>query len=84
MQIPNCLGRFGYGEKTFNICNWYPILAVYDENGWNLILLCNWGPFYSESSIYQVTIEAPKDFIIASTGEQVEVKDKDDTKKYGL
>lgn len=80
--IPNCLGRFGYGEKTFNICNWYPILAVYDENGWNLDPYYAIGdPFYSESSIYQVTIEAPKDFIIASTGKQIEVKDKDDTRK---
>ncbi|HHY13840.1 MAG TPA: M1 family metallopeptidase [Thermoanaerobacterales bacterium] len=80
--IPNCMGRFGYGDKTFNICNWYPILAVYDENGWNLDPYYPIGdPFYSESAIYNVAIEVPNNFIIASTGKVVEVLDKGDDKK---
>jgi flagellar biosynthesis protein FliQ len=31
VRIPNSIGRFGYGEHTFNITNWYPIACVYDD-----------------------------------------------------
>ena len=36
IKIPNCLGRFGYGDNTVNITNWFPIACVYDDRGWNL------------------------------------------------
>ena len=78
VKLPNSLGRFGYGQKTYNVCNWYPILAVYDDDGWNLNPYYAIGdPFYSEIALYDVVIEVPKDLVIASTGTQVEIKEKD-------
>lgn len=31
VQMPNSLGRFGYGDNTYKAVNWYPIASVYDE-----------------------------------------------------
>lgn len=69
--IPNCLHRFGYGDNTINVANFYPIMAVYDGE-WNLDPYdSNGDPFYSDVANYDVTISAPSDMVIASTGEVV-------------
>jgi hypothetical protein len=67
--IPPSHGRFGCGQNTFNIANWYPILAVYDEKGWHKDPYYSVGdPFYSEVGLYEVHIKAPKDYTIAASG----------------
>ena len=71
VQIPNCLHRFGYGDNTINVANFYPVMAVY-EDGW--VTDCyhyNGDPFYSEVSNYKVQITAPKNLVLASTGETI-------------
>ncbi|MCT4606581.1 MAG: M1 family metallopeptidase [Marinisporobacter sp.] len=69
IKIPPAQERFGYGDNTFNLGNWYPIAAVYDESGWNLDPYYPLGdPFYSDISNYHVHIETPKDFIVAASG----------------
>ncbi len=73
IQLPNLPDRFGYHNGVYNMGNWYPILAVYDEEGWSLDPYYAVGdPFYSEASNYIVNIKAPKDIVIASTGNIVE------------
>ena len=67
--IPNCNHRFGYGENTINLGNFYPILAVYDNGEYSLNSYhSNGDPFYSDVANYNVTITAPEKYIIASTG----------------
>lgn len=69
VTIPNCLHRFGYGDNTINVANFYPIVAVYDGE-WNLDPYhSNGDPFYSEMANYYVNISAPSDLIIANTGQ---------------
>lgn len=71
--LPNSPGRFGYGENTFNFANWYPIVCVYDDGQWHLDPYYAIGdPFYSNIANYKVEITAPKDYIIAATGEIAE------------
>jgi len=66
--IPNCLHRFGYGDNTINIANFYPVMAVYDGE-WNLDPYdSNGDPFYSDMANYNVTISAPSDLVMANTG----------------
>src|SRR5665811_62045 len=66
---PNSLGRFGYGSYTYNVANWYPIVSVYDQTGWNNDPYYAIGdPFYSDVADYKVSITAPKDQIIETTG----------------
>ncbi len=70
LVIPNCNHRFGYGENTLNLGNWYPIACVY-ENG-NFVTdgySTNGDPFFSEVANYIVQISYPSELVLASTGE---------------
>jgi hypothetical protein len=69
VKIPPANERFGYGETNFNLGNWYPVAAAYDRQGWNLDKYYAIGdPFYSDSANYNITITAPKEYIIAASG----------------
>ncbi|MEJ8552760.1 M1 family metallopeptidase [Tepidibacter sp. Z1-5] len=69
VKLPNSIGRFGYGDNTINITNWYPIACVYDERGWNKKGYEKIGdPFYSNVSDFNVSIDIPNKYKIASTG----------------
>lgn len=84
-KLPPAEDRFGYGDKTFNFGNWYPVAAVYDNNGWNLDPYYNIGdPFYSDTSNYNVTIKAPKDIIIASSGKIMSEEVQGDNKVWNI
>lgn len=85
VKIPNAHGRFGYGKDTINLGNWYPIISVYDENGWNIDPYYKIGdPFYSDVSNYQVTIKAPSDITIASSGNIVSEESIDSNKVWKI
>ncbi len=78
VKLPPATERFGYGEDTYNFGNWYPIVAVFDETGWNLDPYYPIGdPFYSDVSNYNVTIDTPSDYVVAASGNILsdEVKD---------
>lgn len=71
IKIPNVLHRFGYNEKTINLGNIYPIACVFDENGWDKNPYnANGDPFYSNLANYSINITYPKDYVLASSGEQ--------------
>jgi len=69
VQIPPSIANFGYGDNTYNIANWYPILAVYDEEGWHKDPYYSIGdPFYSQVGLYEVNIKTPKEYTVAASG----------------
>ena len=73
LVIPNCNHRFGYGENTLNLGNWYPIACVYQEGGFVTDgYSSNGDPFYSEVANYLVKITYPSNLVMASVGEFVE------------
>ena len=75
VKIPNSIGRFGYGDNTINVTNWFPIACVYDDKGWNNKSYETIGdPFYSDTSDFKVTILAPAEYKIGSTGKVTESK----------
>ncbi|SCY61801.1 M1 family metallopeptidase [Alkaliphilus peptidifermentans] len=85
VKIPNVNSRLGYGEDTVNISNWYPILSVYDERGWNLDPYYSIGdPFYSDIAIYDVTITIPLEFKMATTGDIIETINKKEHNTYKI
>lgn len=85
VKLPNCLGRFGYGDNTINITNWFPIACVYDKEGWNLDSYYEIGdPFYSETSNFIVNILLPNKYNIACTGSIVEEKENNNQKLFKL
>lgn len=85
VQLPNAIGRMGYGEDTVNITNWYPILAVYDEHGWNLDPYYPIGdPFYSEVATYEVKFGIPSGYQMASTGNLIKEQSSKNENTYWL
>ncbi len=85
VQLPNVIGRMGYGENTINITNWYPIMAVFDAEGWHLDPYFPIGdPFYSEVSAYEVTLEIPEDYVLATTGNILKRQVKKNRATYSI
>lgn len=85
IKIPHVLEKFGYGKDTINFGNWYPIAAVYDDQGWNLENYYSIGDsFYSDVSDYEVEISVPSNYLVASTGSIDSEVIKDDIHIYYL
>lgn len=70
VNLANINHRLGYGENTINVANFYPILCVYENNKFSTNpYSINGDPFYSEVSNYKVTLNYPKKYIMACSGE---------------
>lgn len=69
LTIPNVNHRFGYGEKTLNLGNWYPVVCVLEDDGFFSQGYNSSGdPFYSEVSNYCVTLNYDSKLKVAHTG----------------
>lgn len=66
------------------LCNFYPILAVYDErDGWNLeSLYCVGDPFYSDLANYYVNLTIHNEYKVASSGQLVSQAAKNSLIEY--
>ncbi len=76
-------GIYNYSEGVLALSGWYPILAVYDEQGWHLNPASSVGDsVFSDMAFYTVTITAADDQILAATGVQVDEKRAGDATQY--
>lgn len=61
--------RMGHDGPLFEIAQWYPRLAVYDDiRGWNLDPYLGQGEFYLEYGNFNLAITVPAGYIVAATG----------------
>jgi hypothetical protein len=67
-KIPYNFSRGGYVGQTYQITQWYPKPAVYDNKGWHPMPYLDQGEFYSEFGNFNVRITVPENYIIAATG----------------
>lgn len=80
-KLPNCEHRFGYGDNTINLGNFYPILCVYENGGFNESgYVANGDPFYSEMANYEVSITLNRNLTVASTGEKINEHESNELK----
>ena len=68
-KLPFNFSRGGYVDNTYQITQWYPKPAVYDNKGWHPMPYLDQGEFYSEFGNFNVQITVPKEYVIAATGE---------------
>lgn len=68
-KIPFNFSRGGHVDHTYQITQWYPKPAVYDNRGWHPMPYLDQGEFYSEFGNYHVKITVPENYVIAATGE---------------
>jgi len=63
------VGRMGRDGPLYEIAQWYPRMAVYDDiRGWNHEPYIGAGEFYLDYGDYDVTLTVPASYIVASTG----------------
>lgn len=68
VKLPNINHRFGYGDNTINLTNFYPIACVYDgKNFYQNTYSPNGDPFYSECANYKLNLTLPSEYTVASS-----------------
>jgi hypothetical protein len=66
---PYGAGRMGHDGDLYELGQWYPRMAVYDDvQGWNQEPYIGAGEFYLEYGSFNVAITVPATFIVAATG----------------
>lgn len=58
-------GRMG---RQYDFAQWYPRIAVFDEQGWQVQPLLPQGEFYGEFATFDVTLDLAADQVMAATG----------------
>ena len=72
-ETPLGYGIYNISEGVLSLSGWYPILAVYDQQGWNLDPVSYIGDsVFSDTAFYTVEVTAPADLVMAATGVQVD------------
>ncbi len=84
VKLANIRHRLGYGNNTINFGNFFPIACVY-ENGFVKNDFSAYGdPFYSEIADFDVKIDFPQQFSLASTGTILEVTESENERKVAV
>jgi hypothetical protein len=69
MHLPQKQGRWGQWHDVTFLSNWLPVLAYYDEKGWQPTPYIPWHqPFFNEAGVYSARVTLPADQKIACTG----------------
>jgi hypothetical protein len=68
LKIPKTFSRLGHVGQSYQMTQWFPKPAVYDNKGWHPISYLDQGEFYSEFGKFEVSITLPENYVLASTG----------------
>jgi hypothetical protein len=72
-------GQLAYRDGVVALANVYPVIPVYDDEGWNVELAQPYGDAtYTDTALYRVSCTAPAEMIVAASGSQVNWTDNGD------
>jgi hypothetical protein len=78
-------GIYNKSQEVMALSGWYPLLAVYDEEGWNLDPVSAIGDsVYSETALYDVEVTTPKDMVLVSSGVEAGIQEEGDRLRHHL
>lgn len=69
VQLPKNYSRGGHIGQSYQITQWYPKPAVYDNSGWHEMPYLDQGEFYNNFGNYEVKITVPKNYVVLSSGD---------------
>jgi hypothetical protein len=70
VKIPSGdISRLGHVGESYQITQWYPKPAVFDQNGWHQMPYLTQGEFYSEYGTFDVSITVPENYVVGATGD---------------
>ena len=76
MKLPPKKGRWGQWAGITTLAQWLPVLAIYDDKGWQPTPFIPWHqPFYNEAGHYTARITLPADQKLACTAIVQQTKD---------
>lgn len=69
LDLPDTEGRWGHRDGITYLVNWLPLLAYYDEQGWQPTPFVAWHqPFFHEAGVFSVRFVCPATQKVACTG----------------
>jgi hypothetical protein len=69
LHLPHGGTRLNTYKNTAFLAQWYPILAVKDQDGWHIEPYTTTGdPFYTQMSDFEVTFQVPRGYQVITTG----------------
>jgi hypothetical protein len=72
VKIPSgSISRLGHIGESYQITQWFPKPAVYDNDGWQPMPYLDQGEFYSEYGTFDVHLTLPKNYVVGATGDLV-------------
>lgn len=82
LRLPHAFGRLGWHDNVIKMSRWYPILAVFDEDGWHTSPFYPFHrPFFSEAAEYDVELTVGRDQVVAHSGQLIEEKNISEDQK---
>jgi hypothetical protein len=69
VKLPQILVRMGYSGSTFVLGQWFPKMAVLEEDGcWNAHQYHAQSEFFADFGTYHVSITLPPEYVVGATG----------------
>ena len=68
LKIPASFSRLGHVGTSYQMTQWYPKPAVYDNRGWHAMPYLDMGEFYSDFGNFDVTITLPSNYVVGASG----------------
>ena len=82
VKLPQVFVRMGYSGADFMIGQWFPKMAVLEEDGgWNAHQYHFNSEFFADFGTYDVSITVPPEYLIAATGRKLEARENPDSTK---
>jgi hypothetical protein len=77
---------FSHTDDTIALAGFYPAIAVYDDEGWNVEVPPSYGDAtYLDVALYQVELTVPEEMVVAASGSLIENRaNSNDTKTLHL
>ncbi|HZV71202.1 MAG TPA: M1 family metallopeptidase [Saprospiraceae bacterium] len=66
--IPKSFSRLGRTGDAYQLTQWYPHIAVYDDEGWHMMPYLDQGEYYNDFADYEVSVTVPQRYKVAATG----------------
>lgn len=79
VKIPSgTISRLGHIGKSYQITQWFPKPAVYDNDGWHPMPYLTQGEFYSEFGKFDVFITVPQTYVLGASGNVQSAAERDE------
>ena len=79
-EMGDYYGLFGYFEDVLVLDTFYPMIPVYDDEGWNAAVpQMNGDLTYNDAAFYLVRVHAPVDLVVVASGVRLQRTVADDT-----